>query len=67
MTSEKCATYIDHVYKVAPVCILIKGIATGDVPGKLFTKRLRMKSWVYFNEKQTIDLKVRPRANVLNL
>lgn len=42
MTPEKCATYIDHVYKVAPVCVLMKGNATGNVPGKLFTERSRM-------------------------
>lgn len=40
------ATYIDHVYKVAPVCVLMKGNATGNVPGKLFTERSRMKSCV---------------------
>lgn len=67
MTPEKCATYIDHVYKVTPVCVLMKGNATGNVPGKLFTERSRMKSCVYFNDKLTKDPKVRARANALIL
>lgn len=50
MTPEKCATYIDHVYKVAPVCVLMKGNATGDVPGKLFAEISRMNSCVYLTE-----------------
>lgn len=48
MTAEKCATYIDHVFKVVPVCILMRGSATGDVPGKLFNERSRGKSIAYF-------------------
>lgn len=48
MTAEKCATYIDHVFKVLPVCILMRGSATGDVPGKLFNERSRGKSIAYF-------------------
>lgn len=50
VTPEECATYIDHVYKVAPACVLMKGNATGDVTGKLFTEISRMKSCVYLNE-----------------
>lgn len=40
MTAEKCVTYIDHVFKVVPVCILMRGSAKGDVPGKLFNERI---------------------------
>ncbi|KAH3889964.1 hypothetical protein DPMN_014031 [Dreissena polymorpha] len=29
LTVEACNKYIDHIYKVAPVCILMKGAATG--------------------------------------
>lgn len=47
MTAEECATYINHVFKMVPVCILLRGSATGDVPGKLFNERSRGKSFAY--------------------
>lgn len=53
MTAEKCCAYIDHVYKIVPVCVLMKGSATGDVPGKLFTERSRGKNIAYFQGKLT--------------
>ncbi|WAR19464.1 hypothetical protein MAR_001302 [Mya arenaria] len=36
VTAEKCNRYIDYVFKVAPVCVVMKGYATGDVPKKIF-------------------------------
>ncbi|CAG2245828.1 unnamed protein product [Mytilus edulis] len=39
MTKLQCATYIDHMYKVVPVCILMKGQATGSIPNKIFKKQ----------------------------
>jgi hypothetical protein len=44
MTTEQCNMYIDHIYKVAPACILMKGAATAKVPNFLFRERSREKS-----------------------
>ncbi|KAH3725879.1 hypothetical protein DPMN_051732 [Dreissena polymorpha] len=30
MTVEQCNRYIDHCFKVAPVCVAMKGKATAD-------------------------------------
>jgi hypothetical protein len=30
MTTEQCNMYIDHIYKVVPACILMKGAAPVD-------------------------------------
>ena len=35
MTTEQCNMYIDHSYKVVPVCVLINGLSTSDVPNSL--------------------------------
>ncbi|CAC5356429.1 unnamed protein product [Mytilus coruscus] len=48
MTKLQCATYIDHVYKVVPVCILMKGQATGSIPNKIFKEPSHGKSIAYF-------------------
>lgn len=63
MTVEKCCAYIDHVYKVVPVCVLMKGNATGDVPKKLFSERSRGKSIGHFNNLLTSDNNVYARAS----
>jgi hypothetical protein len=39
MTTEQCNLCIDHIYKVVPVCILMKGAATATVPNFLFRER----------------------------
>lgn len=62
---EKCCAYIDHVYKSVPVCVLMKGNATGDVPKKLFSERSRGKSIGHFNNLLTSDKDVCARASNL--
>ena len=44
---ETCK-YIDHLYKVVPVIILMGGRATGDVPKKLYSESSRGRSIQYF-------------------
>ncbi|CAG2242661.1 unnamed protein product [Mytilus edulis] len=51
MTVEQCNMYIDHIYKVAPVCVLMNGAATGHLPDKIFPERTRGKSLAYFNNQ----------------
>lgn len=58
MTIDKCCAYIDHVFKVIPTCVIMKGNATGDVPKKLFTDRSKGKSIAFFQDKLTSDLEV---------
>ncbi|VDI14864.1 Hypothetical predicted protein [Mytilus galloprovincialis] len=48
MTKLQCTTYIDHVYKVVPVCILMKGQATGSIPNKIFKEPSHGKTISYF-------------------
>ncbi|KAH3889202.1 hypothetical protein DPMN_013441 [Dreissena polymorpha] len=48
MTVELCNRYIDHCFKVAPVCIAMKGKATGDIPSRLFSERSTGKSFHHF-------------------
>ena len=50
LTVERCNRFIDHVYKVAPVCVLMNGSATGNVPDKLFKESSAGKSFVHFND-----------------
>ncbi|CAG2242540.1 unnamed protein product [Mytilus edulis] len=50
MTKDQCSGYIDHIFKVVPVCILMKGQATGSMPDKLFRSiSSRGRSIGYFN------------------
>ena len=64
MTVELCNRYIDHVFKVAPVVVLLEGKATGDVPNRLFPENSTGKSFQYFNGLlQNPD--VQARANSL--
>jgi hypothetical protein len=53
MTTEQCNLCIDHIYKVVPVCILMKGAATATVPNFLFRERSCGKNIIYFNQKLT--------------
>ena len=55
MTVDKCCAYIDHVYKVVPVCVMMRGHATGDVPKKVFSERSKGKSLNYFHGQLTKD------------
>ena len=64
MTVELCNRYIDHIYKVVPVCVLLEGKATGDVPNKLFPERSEGKSFTYFNDKLKVP-EVQNRATSL--
>jgi hypothetical protein len=36
--------YIDHIYKVVPACILMKGAATAKVPNFLFREHEKKSS-----------------------
>lgn len=66
LTIPICNNFIDHVYKVLPIAVVIGGKATGDLPRKIFPERSSNKSLAYFNTKiqtpecrQTIrDLKI---------
>jgi hypothetical protein len=51
LTVELCNRCIDHVFKVAPVCVLMKGAATGDVLKKIFPEPSTNRSLAYFNDK----------------
>ena len=48
LTVDLCNRYIDHVFKVAPVCIELRGHATGDLPKKVFREPSAGKSFAYF-------------------
>lgn len=67
MTTEQCNMYIDHIYKVVPACILMKGAATAKVPNFLFRERSREKSIAYFNQKVTEDEEVRQRIKAVQI
>ena len=58
MTPEKCIVYIDHIYKVVPVCVLMKGSV-------LFSKRSQGKSIAHFQKLLTSDDTNRERAKNL--
>lgn len=51
MTKQLCNAYIDHIFKVAPICVLLGGRATGDIPNRLFPESSAGKSFEYFNQK----------------
>lgn len=46
---ELCNRYINHVFKVAPVVILLDGKATGEIPNRIFPEDSDGKSFEYFN------------------
>lgn len=50
MTIDKCNKYIDHIFKVIPVCVQMKGCATGQIPRILFKDSSMGKSISYFND-----------------
>lgn len=50
MTVEQCNRYIDHMFKVAPTVVAMRGKATGDIPKKLFPESSDGKSFKYFSE-----------------
>lgn len=49
MTVEQCNRYIDHMFKVAPTVVVMKGKATGDIPKKLFQDSSEGRSFRHFN------------------
>ncbi|KAK3106818.1 hypothetical protein FSP39_000486 [Pinctada imbricata] len=51
MTKDKCTKYIDHIYKVVPVCVFVNGKPTCDLPNRIFEEPSLGKSISYFNEK----------------
>lgn len=63
MIVEKCCVYIDYVYKVVLVCVLMKGNVIGDVLKKLFSERLWGKSIGYFNNLLILDKDVCVRVS----
>ena len=67
MTKEQCNLYIDHIYKVAPVCVVMNGTATGHLPDKIFRERSRGKSFTYFSNKMKTDPDVVQRLKGLQL
>ena len=67
MTTEQCNLYIDHIYKVAPVCVLLEGAAAGHLPDRIFKERSRGKSLHYFNDKLKTDPDVIQRVQGLKL
>ena len=64
MTIDLCNSYIDHVYKVAPVVVLREGKATGDFPNRLFPENSTGKSFQYFN-RQLQNPETQARATLL--
>jgi hypothetical protein len=66
MTVELCNRYIDHIYKVAPICVAMKGKATGNVPNQLFTVRSEGKSFRYFADLMEEE-QVKARMKQLNI
>jgi hypothetical protein len=55
MTVDLCNTYIDHIFKVVPVCVFMGGKATGDIPNKVFPENSKNKSFAYFQTKLATD------------
>ena len=49
MTVDLCNRYINHIFKVAPVVVLLEGKATGEIPNRLFNEYSGDKSFQYFN------------------
>jgi len=48
LSPETYNKYIDHLYKIVPVVILMGGRATCDVPKKLYSESSRGRSIQYF-------------------
>ena len=67
MTRERCNLYIDHIYKVAPVCSRLEDTATGHLPDQIFRERSRGKSLQYFDNKLKTDPDVIQRIKGLKL
>ena len=67
MTVEQCNLYIDHVYKVVPVCIALNGQATANIPNRLFSERSRGKSISYFAQQLTYDMEQQAHAMLAEL
>ena len=62
VTVELCNKYINHLYKVVPVWVLVNGESTGDIPNRLFPESSSGKSIRYFDDKLKNDEQVKTRA-----
>lgn len=65
MTKEQCNLYIDHMFKAVPICVVMEGKATADVPNRIFRERSRGKSIRYFQNKLQSE-EVSKRVDALN-
>ncbi|KAK6192104.1 hypothetical protein SNE40_003642 [Patella caerulea] len=62
LTRDICNRFIDHMYKVVPVVVVVGGKATADMPKRLFgSERSFGKDSNHFNQKLLNDPKVRKR------
>ena len=48
LTPELCIRYIDHIFKVVPLVVKMKGKAMGDIPKRLFRMCSEGKDLPYF-------------------
>ena len=64
MDEETCCRYIDHIFKVAPIVVKMKGQSTGDFPGRIFSEPSRGKSFQYFMQKLQ-EPEIAQRAQIL--
>ncbi|KAH3706747.1 hypothetical protein DPMN_066136 [Dreissena polymorpha] len=68
MTVEQCNMYIDHLFKVVPICIRMNGCATGDTPNRVFSRHdSRGKSIQFFENLLDTDEETRGKASLYNL
>ena len=51
LTDKVYNRYIDHLYKAVPICVLMGGRATADLPKKIFPESSAGKSIDYFWQK----------------
>ena len=55
LNTELCNRYIDHVFKVAPVCVAMQEKPTGDIPNKTFPESSKGRSFRYFVQKMECE------------
>ncbi|KAH3782982.1 hypothetical protein DPMN_160907 [Dreissena polymorpha] len=68
MTVEQCNMYIDHLFKVVPICIRMNGCATGDTPNRVVSRHgSRGKSIQFFENLLDTNEETRAKASLYNL
>jgi len=68
MTVEQCNMYIDHLFKVVPICIRMNGCATDDTHNRVFSRHdSRGKSIQFFENLLATDKETRAKASLYNL